>query len=278
MRQRVLVAVIGVPLLIAVLSVAPSWAAMLLIAALCAIGAHELMYAAASETGKKVLSGAAVSMALLVPVFIFQQTELFAADRYPMLATLAFLFVFLLFLSSIFHYGKTSRLLFSDLMTAVFAGLVIPLMLSCLLRLRLMDYGPVLVFVPLAIAFGSDTLALFAGMLFGKHKLAPTVSPHKTIEGSIGGLLGGVLGLLVLKWIAYAVIRLIFLTYGQVVLFGVVGSLISQVGDLSFSVIKREFGIKDYGRLLPGHGGVLDRFDSVTFLCPVIWFIFSFLQ
>jgi phosphatidate cytidylyltransferase len=127
------------------------------------------------------------------------------------------------------------------------------------------------------VSFGSDTLALFAGMLFGKHKLAPLVSPKKTVEGGLGGLLGGVLGMLVVKWIAEPLTAAAF-SYGFCVLTGLVGSVISQIGDLSFSVIKREFGIKDYGKLLPGHGGVLDRFDSVTFAAPFLWLLLSYMK
>lgn len=273
-----LVALVGIPFLLLVLMWAPAWATLLLVAVLCAVGAYELMHAVAGASGRKQLTGAAGMMAILVPSFIYQQTALFAEDRYPMLAVLAFLFVFMLFFSSVKHYGTPAAIPFSDLTAAIFAGLVFPLMLSCLLRLRLMDYGVILVFVPLAIAFGSDSFALFAGMLFGKHKLAPYVSPKKTVEGAIGGLIGGVLGILLIKWIAYAIGRLIFLTYWQAILLGVLGSIVSQIGDLSFSVIKREFGVKDFGKLLPGHGGVLDRFDSVTFVCPFIWFVFSFLK
>ena len=146
-------------------------------------------------------------------------------------------------------------------------------MLSCLLRLRMDGYtgvGRLLVFVPLAISFGSDTFALFAGMLFGKHKLAPLVSPKKTIEGAVGGLVGGVIGMALMMFVGSWVIHDAFMGPREVLLFGILGSVVSQIGDLSFSVIKREFGVKDYGKLLPGHGGILDRFDSVTFVAPFV--------
>ena len=131
--------------------------------------------------------------------------------------------------------------------------------------------GEVLVFMPLCIAFGSDTFALFAGMLCGKHKLAPRVSPKKTVEGAVGGLIGGVIGMTLMAVIGGMVLGDAFLAPVHVLVFGIVGSAVSQIGDLSFSVIKREFGVKDYGNLLPGHGGILDRFDSVTFVAPFVW-------
>ena len=151
------------------------------------------------------------------------------------------------------------------------------LMLSCLLRLRMGDHGTVMVWLPLAISFGSDTFALFVGMACGKHKLAPHVSPKKTIEGGVGGLLGGVIGMILLHAIGTWALGESFLSWGQILALGLLGSVIDQIGDLSFSVIKREFGVKDYGKLLPGHGGVLDRFDSVTFVAPFAYLLAALL-
>ena len=139
-------------------------------------------------------------------------------------------------------------------------GVAIPLAMSCLLRLRLLNYGGGLVLMPLVAAFMSDSAALFTGMACGKHKLASKASPKKTVEGAVGGLVGGALGMIVFR-------------IGWCMVIGLVGAFMGQLGDLSFSVIKRQCGIKDYGRLLPGHGGVLDRFDSVIFAAPVVWLI-----
>ena len=176
---------------------------------------------------------------------------------------------------------------FASVTCAIFAGLVFPLMLSCLLRLRMELFGPVLVFLPLVISFGSDTFALFAGMLCGRHKLAPKVSPKKTVEGAIGGLIGGVIGMTLFKLIADSIVLSVDVyppiemaagpqfSWAAVFVLGIIGSAISQIGDLSFSVIKREFGVKDYGKLLPGHGGILDRFDSVTFVSPCVWLLLT---
>ena len=180
-------------------------------------------------------------------------------------------FIFAIFALAIHRYDEDQGIPFASITSAVFAGLVFPLMLSCLLRLRMELFGSVLVFLPLAISFGSDTFALFAGMLCGKHKLAPKVSPKKTVEGAIGGLIGGVIGVTLLHLIASSLGRIILQSPLQILVYGIVGSAISQIGDLSFSVIKREFGVKDYGHLLPGHGGILDRFDSVTFAAPAVW-------
>ena len=120
----------------------------------------------------------------------------------------------------------------------------------------------------------TDTLAHFAGMLFGKHKLAPKVSPKKTREGAVGGLEGGMVGMIIFR-IVFFLVTEVQLNIGWCVLLGLVGAAMGQLGDLSFSAIKREYGIKDYGRLLPGHGGVLDRFDSVILAAPIVWLIIN---
>lgn len=285
MFQRVMVAVIGIPALLLIFSAAPAWATMILMAAMCAVGAYELLHAiAAGETGKRLVPLTMLAAAL-TPLCIYSEETVRAAQPFtsmpvpPLTAVVALVFVFCLFVRTIVRYGTERAIPFADVTGAIFAGIVFPLMLSCLLRLRMMEHGTVLIWTPLAISFGSDTCALFAGMFFGKHKLAPLVSPKKTKEGAVGGLVGGVAGLAILK----GVLLLMGspsaerLAWSTLLLLGLLGSVISQIGDLSFSVIKREYKIKDYGKLLPGHGGVLDRFDSVTFVAPFVWFIFSFL-
>jgi phosphatidate cytidylyltransferase len=275
MKKRVIVACIGIPLLILALSFTPDWVTMLLVGALCAVGAHEMMHAVSGKNGKRLIP-ITMTVAALLCICIFLEKKQCSMGRMtdlpliPWTALVAVIFVLLLFFSAIFHYDRETAIPFADLSGAMFAGLIFPLMLSCLLRLRMMENGQVMVWIPLAIAFGSDTCALFAGMAFGKHKMAPRVSPHKTIEGGIGGLAGGIAGLLVLKLVVTLFGGTIKMGILPLVLLGTLGGAIGEIGDLSFSVIKREFGVKDYGKLLPGHGGVLDRFDSVTFITPFV--------
>ncbi len=277
MKKRIIAACVFVPVMIFLLSFAPAWAAMLLLAFLCAVGARELMHAVASGEGKKALTPITMGAAGLLSVCIFAESELrqkgVPARLLLLEAVLALIFVFLLFLFAILNYGTESAVSFSDVTAAIFGGIVFPLMLSCLLRLRLLPGGWLLVWLPLAVSFGSDTCALFAGMAFGRRKMAPLVSPHKTVAGGIGGLAGGVAGLLILKLAGYLLHAPLPLSVGKIVLFGILCSAVSEIGDLSFSVIKREYGVKDYGKLIPGHGGVLDRFDSVTFVAPMIYLL-----
>ena len=152
---------------------------------------------------------------------------------------------------------------------AFFLSIVIPFFLSSFLRIRQMEHWQYLILLPLEAAFLSDAFALFAGMAFGKHKLAPELSPKKTVEGAVGGLLGSILCCLIYG----AVMQFGFglgVSYLRFALYGALGSLVSQLGDLSFSYIKRQYGLKDFGNIFPGHGGVLDRFDSVIFCAPLI--------
>ena len=127
-------------------------------------------------------------------------------------------------------------------------------------------------------AFGCDTGAYFSGYFLGKNKLCPALSPKKTVEGAIGGIVtASVLCLLYGLWINrfYPIVGVnVLLLCGLV---GFFGSILSEIGDLAASSVKRQVGIKDYGNLLPGHGGVLDRFDSVILTTPVLYYIMLFL-
>ena len=126
-----------------------------------------------------------------------------------------------------------------------------------------------MILIPFVVAFLSDTGAYFVGCRFGRRKLAPVISPNKSIEGVIGGLIFAVTGMLL-----YTVIMQIAfkqeVNYIFAILYGVVGTAADVFGDLCFSAIKRQTGIKDYGNLIPGHGGVLDRFDSMLVVAPLM--------
>ena len=127
------------------------------------------------------------------------------------------------------------------------------------------EYG-ILIWLVVLTAFGTDIMAYFSGFLFGKHKLCPKISPKKTIEGSIGGTLGSVIlsGLFGYFFAPEVLVHCLII--------GVLGGIVSQFGDLTASIFKRKMGIKDYGNLIPGHGGILDRFDSVLFTGPMVYY------
>lgn len=144
---------------------------------------------------------------------------------------------------------------------------------SLLIFIRDKANGFQLIWLVFIIAFLSDTFAYYTGKTFGKNKLCPEVSPKKTVEGSIGGIVGSIVGVII--W-GYLNQNIAFSWY-QLILMAGIGSVISQIGDLSASLIKRYVGIKDYGNIMPGHGGILDRFDSILFTVPVVYYYIVFL-
>ena len=158
-------------------------------------------------------------------------------------------------------------------MCSFFCVAYAPVMLSFIYMVRSLPYGIYTVWMIFISSWICDTCAYVVGMLFGKHKLAPVLSPKKSIEGALGGvagsaLVGAVYGYFVVEpAISGQQVTWIFL------LISMVGAVISQVGDLAASAIKRNHDIKDYGKLIPGHGGVMDRFDSVIFTAPMIYFL-----
>ncbi len=166
----------------------------------------------------------------------------------------------------------------SEQITMVFFGLFyVALTLSYIYRVRCLDNGAYIVWMIFIGAWGSDTCAYLVGRKLGKHKIAPKLSPKKSVEGCIGGLIGaGLIGFI------YATIfkeQLNSLANPQLV-FAVIGacsSVISQIGDMAASAIKRNKDIKDYGRLIPGHGGILDRFDSILFIAPLVYYLIEFM-
>ena len=272
MKQRILVAVIGIPLLLLVLCWAPHWATAALLAALGVIGAHELLAAVSGAEKTKSLWVLAGFMAVCTVFSIYAGMEAYKGTVLVAVPWLLCAAVALLFLLAVRWFGRENAVAFQDVCAVLLGGVAIPLAMSCLLRLRLMEFGGGLVLMPLVAAFMSDSAALFTGMACGKHKLAPKASPKKTVEGAVGGLVGGIVGLVLFR-IVFFFVTVQALSIGWCMVIGLVGAFMGQLGDLSFSVIKRQCGIKDYGRLLPGHGGVLDRFDSVIFAAPVVWMI-----
>lgn len=160
-----------------------------------------------------------------------------------------------------------------DVMITFFGLFYVAIMLSYIYQTRLLEDGVYIVWLIFICSWGCDTCAYCVGMLIGKHKMAPKLSPKKSIEGGIGGILGaGVIGAI------YAIVISEYLQSEENIilwyaLICAVGAIISQIGDLAASAIKRNHNIKDYGTLIPGHGGILDRFDSVIFTAPVIYLL-----
>lgn len=163
----------------------------------------------------------------------------------------------------------------SEQITMVFFGFFyVALTISYIYRLRISDAGAYSVWLIFIASWGADTMAYLTGILIGKHKIAPILSPKKTVEGCIGGVVGATLIGLIYSLIFKDDLSKVY--DNPVFLFTVVSavaSVVSMIGDMAASAIKRNKDIKDYGSLIPGHGGILDRFDSVIFVAPIIYFL-----
>lgn len=159
-----------------------------------------------------------------------------------------------------------------QIFAAFFGMLYVSVMLSYIYQTRLLSGGIFTVWLVFVCSWGCDTCAYCVGMLIGKHKMAPVLSPKKSVEGGVGGILGAALigALYALAINHWGNAEVDVLTY---VIIGAAGGAISQIGDLAASAIKRYHNIKDYGKLIPGHGGILDRFDSVIFTAPIIYYL-----
>lgn len=194
------------------------------------------------------------------------------------------LYILALCIFMLFEYENTK---FSQVATVVLSSLGIPFAVTSLLYLRDIDiyfpqqnynenHGLFLMLFAMFCAWITDSAAYFVGSFFGKHKLCPKISPKKTVEGAIGGVLGCVIASVIL----YAVfVNFVFKAesghYIAVALMSAILSFVGMCGDLTASVIKRNFGIKDFGKLIPGHGGMLDRFDSIIFVLVALYAIFN---
>ena len=233
--------------------------ASIIIALIAAFSVFELLVTTGFVRRKRVVAYA-VCTAVLVQIWRLFGSDVNAAVFFVLI------YVVLLFTECFFSAETFS---FEAMCGVFFASIVIPLLFSSLINIMELYAGRAALLFPFVVAFSSDIFAYFVGTFFGKHKLAEEISPQKTVEGSVGGILGALLAT-----ILYGLILQVFLRYQVNFLllgiYGLAGAVISQMGDLSMSFVKRQFNIKDFGSMIPGHGGLLDRFDSVLFTAPLL--------
>lgn len=271
MAKRIIVACIFVPIMLWIMLVPPPLAWTALVCFISAMAAFELMRAVGEGKITLPMRVVTIASAALLPFGSWAGLDMAYVNL------LSFVVMAVCFWCAIRAYDENGVPIgFFHVLAALFGGIIIPLALSALVELRQMDHGKYLVLLAVLLTFATDAGAYFAGVFLGKHKGVTRVSPNKSVEGYIGGFVTGVVfavlyGLVASK-IAGADVNLLSLA-----LCGLFGALATEVGDLAFSFIKRQYGIKDYGHLLPGHGGMLDRFDSMMFCGPVVLFIVQFL-
>lgn len=225
------------------------------------IGVYELYKVLGIEKNSLGITG-------YLATIVYYATIYFKKENWVVIV-IAMFFICLL-AQYVFRFPKYQTEQISNaIMSMIYAGVL----LSYIYIIRESTNGIYTVWLIFLCSWASDTCAYAAGVAFGKHKMAPVLSPKKSIEGAVGGVVGAaILGAVY----AYIFSEQLHMSVNPVIAFAVicaVGALISMVGDLAASAIKRNHDIKDYGRLIPGHGGIMDRFDSVIYVAPMIWIL-----
>lgn len=267
MKTRIISALVALPLLIYFVVRGGEWL-HIAVGLLGLIGMHEFYQAFSKET-----KGSHIIGYLFGVLYILFTDRLIYGNNLFSVFVSAFLLALLIY--SVLRYRHTNNM---EVFTAFFGFFYACFLLSHVYLIREYTHGKLLIWLVFITAFGCDTGAYFTGYFLGKHKLCPALSPKKTVEGAVGGVVTAtVLSILYGLWIE----RYYPLEGANILLLcgltGFFGSFLAQIGDLAASSIKRQTGIKDYGKLLPGHGGVLDRFDSVLLTAPVLYYIMLFL-
>ncbi len=270
-RTRLLSGIVLVAVALAVFLAGGSLLALVIF--FLSVVAYQELTTACKVRGEKMTPGAPVIVGLVMTLLYYAMIGLALAvdiqTVYPAMivvivaAFLAFLFVY------VFTFPKYHA---NQIMSAMFSFLYGPVMLSFLYLLREgFDDGIYLVWFVFLASWGSDTCAYCVGVLIGKHKMTPNLSPKKTVEGAVGGVLGAAILFAVYTHFVINVYTTITLSLPFAAVLGAAGALVSMVGDLAASAVKRDHEIKDYGKLIPGHGGIMDRFDSVIVAAPIVF-------
>ena len=258
---RIISSIVSLPILLAIIYFGNPFHFFLLLEFAIFIGLYEF-YRMIEKGGLGCYKWAGIILGILLSAAIFKGT-------YINLVIAAS--VILLFIIRIFE-GNTSDNTFSYVSNTIFGIVYVSFLMSYLGVIRASgDNGRELIFFVLLITWMGDTTAYYGGKGFGKHKLAPAISPKKTVEGAIIGLIGSIVGAIIAKSWFLDISILNAIAAG--ILIGVFG----QFGDLSESIIKRNLQVKDSGGIIPGHGGILDRVDSLLFSAPVFYYYYSFI-
>lgn len=259
MKTRIISACIMLPLLILVyLGGWFIWAAALAVAFL---GVREFYKGFEASGSKPCYPLAYVAIAALYIINVAAPKD----------ANLITLWVALTVAASMIYGFKVNERKLDD-MTSTMLGIMYVVFFSYHIVLIDQSEYRILIWLVFLSAFGTDIMAYFTGMAMGKHKLCPNLSPKKSIEGAVGGVAGSVAACGIFGYFALPE------ALGECLIIGLLGSIFAQLGDLSASAFKRQMGIKDYGNLIPGHGGILDRFDSVLFTAPLVYYCILFVN
>ncbi len=268
MLKRILSAIVGIAVLLLIIFLGMQMPIVIDIAIsiISAIAVGEFAYA--TKTFKIFqISVPSIMFALVFPMLL----------NYSMGLTVWYIYTAIMLAMMVFNHKKINFVQFSYIYSMT---LVITISLSTIILMKEQDISHSIFYFVLALALPwlADIGAYFAGTFLGKHKLCPEISPKKTIEGAIGGTVLCVLATCLLTYIfGNWVYNNVQVNYINLIILSFIGSGLSIIGDLSFSLVKRTFKIKDYGTIIPGHGGMLDRFDSVIFVSPFLFIMIRYL-
>ena len=267
--KRVLTALILIPLVLLLVFLGPGWLFTLAVAAIAALAAWEFLGLAekSGATPPRIAVLVAV-LALFAGNFIWDQRD----------QTTALLGILCLALLVYCTFFRPVEQMMADASTSIFCLFYVGMTLVALLALREEANGPSLLAFLFCVVWAGDTAALYVGRAWGRHKMAPTLSPNKTWEGTLGSVVGSLLATGLLLGLArlFDLWDKVWLSYPENLWYwlglAIVVNVAAQAGDLAESALKRSAGVKDSGSLLPGHGGVLDRIDALLVAAPVLWY------
>ncbi len=272
MKTRIITAIAGLAVLAVVLSFFDTIVLNIAVSVISGLSVYELLKAT-NPNRDKIPEVFSIIVALLIPFFPIPAFKQFL----PLCAYIIILTQLLVLIK----YHKTMR--FEQMTSDFFFSFIIPLTYTMFVHFRdknSLFVGLSYVMISMSAAWLTDTGAYFVGVNFGKHKLCPEISPKKTVEGAVGGIVISIISLMLICWglqsLAGYFGHTVKVNYIYILIFSPILSIISMVGDLAASVIKRQHGIKDFGNIMPGHGGIVDRFDSVLLVLPAVYIISKF--
>lgn len=265
LKTRLISAVILAAVLL-IVTFAPEWVFTLAACVVCFVVLRELMVTFRQETK--------LSVVIIDYIFavMYMATGFFGTETGSRaIYMITILFVMTLLIFSVIDHKEVN---FNDVCASLFLVIYSVVFFIHISFIRHMENGLALVFLAFIGAFLPDTSAYFAGNLFGKHKLIEAVSPNKTVEGAVGAVVGAVASFLIyggiLSILGYSV------HFPRLIVLSLICGVVAQLGDLSASVMKRAYKAKDFGKLIPGHGGLLDRIDSLIFVAPVVYYYITY--
>lgn len=271
MKTRIITALVLIPILVVLLVFANSAVIAAAIAIVSVMGLAEF-YKAVGVNKSKLLCGLGCVAGAATPLVPMLFRYFFAPETVKDVTGLIIcLFLLAMFAVMLVCHKKISV---ADVGLVIFSLVYIPYFLTNILYIHEMEQGKFLIWLVFIGAFLTDSCAYFVGIFLGKNKLCPEISPKKTIEGAVGGVLG-----CMIFYVLYGLLMKhafeVDVNFFRLGILGLIAAVISEMGDLVASIIKRHYGIKDYGTLFPGHGGILDRCDSVILVSPVIYIYLS---